>query len=228
MGPVTRVAMVILALLLSSCSDVSEPITIIDKPILFGESRVAMTKEYISKHYGLEVDDIKIKPRVIVLHWTAVDDFEDSFSRLYPESLYSDRTDIADAGALNVSAHFMVDRDGTLYRLMPEDVMARHVIGLNYSSIGIENIGGKDNEVEDLTPAQVKANITLVKHLKARFPEITYLIGHHEYTLMEQTPLWLEKDKGYRTQKRDPGAKFMKAVRAGLKELSLRRPPSEP
>ena len=32
-----------------------------------------------------------------------------------------------------------VDRDGTICRLMPETWMARHVIGLNYSAIGIEN-----------------------------------------------------------------------------------------
>ena len=38
-------------------------------------------------------------------------------------------------------------------------IMARHVIELNYSSIGIENVGGETNKKEDLTPAQVHANI---------------------------------------------------------------------
>ncbi len=42
----------------------------------------------------------------------------------------------------------MVDRDGTRYRLMPETYMARHVIGLNYYSIGIENVGGS-MEIEE-------------------------------------------------------------------------------
>ena len=192
------------------------------RPIIFKQERIDMTKQYIKQHYGLLVKNIKIKPKIIVLHWTAVESLEDSYKRLKPQKLYSDRKDIIKASALNVSAHFMVDRDGRIYQLMPDNIMARHVIGLNYSSIGIENIGGQDNIKEDLTDAQVKANIDLVKYLKSKYPDIEYLIGHHEYRLMEKTPLWLEKDDGYRTQKRDPGDKFMKQVRAGVKELHLK------
>ena len=36
------------------------------------------------------------------------------------------------------SAQFLVDRDGTIYSLMPETFMARHVIGLNLSSIELK------------------------------------------------------------------------------------------
>jgi len=194
------------------------------RPIIFKQKRIDMTKQYIEQHYGLHVKNIKINPKVIVLHWTAVNSLKDSYERLKPQKLYSDRKDIAKASALNVSAHFMVDRDGTIYQLMSDNIMARHVIGLNYSSIGIENIGGENNIKEDLTDAQVKANINLVKYLKSKYPDIEYLIGHHEYRLMEKTPLWLEKDDGYRTQKRDPGDKFMKQVRAGVKELNLKAP----
>ncbi|WP_457743286.1 glycoside hydrolase family 3 N-terminal domain-containing protein [Sulfurimonas sp.] len=196
--------------------------TIIQKPIIFTQKRKEMTKSYIQRHYGLKVKNIKIKPKIIVLHWTAVMSFDKSFNRLKPEKLFSDRKDIAKASALNVSAHFLVDRDGTIYQLMPDNFMARHVIGLNYSSIGVENVGGEANKKEDLTPAQVKANIRLVKYLKEKYPSITYLIGHYEYKQMQKNPLWLEKDASYRTTKADPGKKFMKEVRAGLKELKLR------
>lgn len=195
---------------------------IIQKPIDFTPNRIAMTKDYIQQHYGLKVKDIHIIPKIIVLHWTAVMDFERCYERLKGEKLFSDRGDISGAGALNVSSHFLVKRDGSIYQLMPENFMARHVIGLNYSSIGIENIGGEGNTKEDLTPAQVQANIALVKYLAAKYPSITYLIGHHEYRSMENTPLWLEKDAGYRTEKADPGKKFMSDVRAGVKELELK------
>jgi len=198
---------------------------IIDKPIDFGEERIAMTKEYIKSHYGKTVNDITIKPKIILLHWTAEMSFDKSFKRLQPQRLLSDRKDIVKASALNVSSHFMVARDGTIYRLMPENWMARHVIGLNYSSIGVENIGGKDNKSEDLTPAQLKANIALVKYLKAKYPSIEYVVGHHEYKQMESTSLWLEKDKGYRTVKSDPGEKFMSDVRRAVKSLKLKTPP---
>jgi beta-N-acetylhexosaminidase len=206
-------------------SNEPQTIKIIDKPIDFGKERIAMTKEYIKTHYGKTVDNITITPKIIVLHWTAEMGFDKSFKRLQPQRLLTDRKDIAKASLLNVSSHFMVARDGTIYRLMPENWMARHVIGLNYSSIGIENIGGKDNKAEDLTPAQLRANIALVKYLKSKYPSIEYMIGHHEYKQMESTSLWLEKDKGYRTVKADPGKKFMRDVRTAVKELHLKMPP---
>jgi len=190
--------------------------SIIQKPIIFTQKRKEMTQEYIKTHYGLKVREITIKPKMIVLHWTAVMDFNDCFTRLNPEELYSDRGDIASASALNVSAHFLVARDGTIYQLMPDNWMARHVIGLNYSAIGIENVGGEGNAKDDLTDAQLQSNIKLVKYLQAKYPSIEHIIGHHEYRNFESTPLWLEKDAGYRTIKADPGERFTNAVRAGV------------
>lgn len=202
-----------------------QPLQIIDKPIDFGKERIEMTKAYIKAHYGKKVHNIEITPKIIVLHWTAEMSFDKSFKRLQPEKLLSDRKDIVKASALNVSAHFLISRDGKIYRLMPENWMARHVIGLNYSSIGIENVGGKDNKTDDLTPAQLRANIALVAYLKGKYPSIEYLIGHHEYRRMESTSLWLEKDKGYRTVKNDPGDRFMRDVREALDFLAFKRPP---
>jgi beta-N-acetylhexosaminidase len=190
--------------------------SIIQKPIIFTDKRKNLTKQYIKSHYGFNVKDITIEPKTIVLHWTAVMDFEKSFKRLESELLFSDRADIAKASALNVSAHFLVDRDGTIYQLMPDNWMARHVIGLNYSSIGIENVGGEANKKEDLTQAQLQANIALVSYLKAKYPTIKNVIGHYEYRDFENTPLWLEKDDGYRTKKSDPGEKFMRDVRNSI------------
>ena len=200
-------------------------IKIIDKPINFGTERVAMTKEYIKTHYGKTVSNIEIVPKIILLHWTADMSFDKSFKRLQPQKLFTDRKDIAKASLLNVSAQFLVARDGTIYRLMPETWMARHVIGLNYSSIGVENVGGEGNKKDDLTPAQRRSNIALIKYLKAKYPSIEYLVGHHEYKQMESTSLWLEKDKGYRTNKSDPGAKFMAEMRNAVKYLKLKTPP---
>ena len=201
------------------------PLHINDKPIDFGEERISMTEEYIRTHYAKTVENIEIIPKVIVLHWTADMGLESSFNRLKPQKLLTDRKDIAKASQLNVSSQFLVARDGTIYRLMPENWMARHVIGLNYSSIGVENVGGKGNKKDDLTLAQRQANKDLIRYLKNKYPTIEYLIGHHEYKQMESTSLWLEKDKGYRTVKSDPGAKFMSEMRAAVKDLQLKSPP---
>ena len=50
----------------------------------------------------------------------------------------------------------VTDTDGTIYRLMPEDRVGRHAIGLNHVSIGVENVG--DGKRWPMTAAQVAAN----------------------------------------------------------------------
>ena len=185
-------------------------------PIHFGEKRIDLTKEYIHSHYGIEVKNAKIEPKIIVLHYTASDDYNASFACFLKAELQKgDRPDIKDGGLLNVSAHFLVERDGTIHQLMPLDMMARHVIGLNDNSIGIENVGSGD----DLTQKQVVADIALVKDLQKKFPSIKYLIGHYEYRCFEKTPLWLEKNSDYRTEKHDPSPRFMSEVRQGISGL---------
>lgn len=186
------------------------------KPIEFTQNRIELTKQYIKKSYGIDVKDINIVPKIIVIHHTASDSLKESFDRFYPEILLSDRTDIQNAGNVNVSAQFLVDFDGTIYSLMPETFMARHIIGLNLSSIGIENVGG---DKKSLTPEQLKANIELVKYLKDKYKTIEYLIGHYEYRKFEKHPLFLEKDANYRTIKHDPEQSFMEKLRANLPEL---------
>jgi beta-N-acetylhexosaminidase len=99
--------------------------------------------------------------------------------------------------------------------------MARHCIGLNYESIGVENVGGEGG-VDNLTAAQLQANVRLVRYLVKKYPTLQYLIGHHEHNLFEGHPLWREKDETYRTTKTDPGARFMSAVRAAVRDLRLK------
>ena len=101
---------------------------------------------------------------------------------------------------------------------MPETTMARHVIGLNHCAIGIENVGGTSDM--PLTQKQLKSNIKLIKYLKEKFPNIDYVIGHFEYTRFEEHPLWLEIDKGYRTEKTDPGKDFIDTIRKSTVNLN--------
>ncbi|WP_456402251.1 N-acetylmuramoyl-L-alanine amidase [Hydrogenimonas sp.] len=184
---------------------------IVDRPILFGPERITLTQQYIKRHYGYDARSIEITPKIVVIHYTAIPTLEGSFRALYPETLPGGRADIQRASRLNVSAHFLVDRDGTVYRLMKENRMARHVIGLNHCAVGIENVGG--NGEENLTREQLRANVELVRYLVKKYPTIGYLIGHYEYRRFETSPLWLERDAGYRTVKKDPGERFMRALR---------------
>ncbi|WP_339842252.1 peptidoglycan recognition family protein [uncultured Maribacter sp.] len=212
----------LLILLFVSCTTTK---TIIEHPITFNDERKILTLEYLENRYGLEQDTPQIVPKMIVLHWTVIPTFEKSFEAFDPVALPNWRPDIKDVSGLNVSSQFMVDRDGTIYQLLPETTMARHVIGLNHCAIGVENVGGTDDL--PLTKAQLKSNIWLIRFLKKKY-NIDYLIGHYEYTLFENHPLGLEKDAGYRTKKTDPGPDFMLNVRKAVRDLDFKELPKNP
>lgn len=204
------------------------PLFIIDTPIDFSSHREDLTKAYIQEHYDLDVTHISIKPLMIVLHWTEEDNATKSFNIFKQEELEKHELQVKEAGQLNVSVHFMIDREGHIFRLMPETQMARHVIGLNYHAIGIENVGGshKDGKAQaNLTSQQLASNIRLVHYLTQKYPDIRYLIGHYEYQAFEKHPLWMEKDSSYRTQKDDPNPLFVEKVFKAQHNLNLRRAP---
>lgn len=195
---------------------------IVDIPILFNAERETLTREYLSDRYGITQDTSTILPKMIVLHWTAIPTLKGSFTAFNQPTLPNWRPELENVSGLNVSTQFLVDRDGTIYRLLPETTMARHVIGLNHSAIGIENVGG--TAYTPLTRAQKRANIWLVKYLASKY-EIDYLIGHFEYTHFVGHELWLEKDDGYRTQKTDPGPDFLNKVKRATKNLNFKPTP---
>jgi N-acetyl-anhydromuramyl-L-alanine amidase AmpD len=212
---------VLLALIISSCSIQKK---IIDKPIIFDAEREQLTKTYLLERYGLKKETSEIVPKMIVLHWTAISTFESSFDAFYQTKLPNWRPELENVSGLNVSSHFLVGQDGTIYRLMPETTMARHIIGLNHVAIGIENVGGTKDM--PLTKSQLKSNIKLVTYLKKKYT-VDYVIGHYEYTNFEDHELWLEKDEGYRTKKTDPGEEFMKEVRKATKKLNFKPVPGQ-
>ncbi len=207
-------------LFLISCAQSKK---IIDKPIVFNKERKELTLQYLQEHYNIKQIAPTISPKIIVLHWTAIPTLEKSFKAFKNVTLANTRPDIKGAGNLNVSAHFLVDQDGTIYRLMKETIMARHVIGLNHCAIGIENVGGPE---KPLTKEQLEANIWLVKYLKEKY-EIDYLIGHYEYTNFVNHELWLEKDANYRTKKVDPGKDFLEKVKKATKNLNFKPTPEK-
>lgn len=195
---------------------------IVEKPISFSAARLAAARVYAKLHYGS--DSVDIEPTMIVLHWTGIDSLAASWKTFDRETLPAERGDIAKGGGVNVSAHFLVSGDGAVLRLMPETRMARHVIGLNHAAIGIENVGGAGDN-PDLTEAQVRADAWLIRELKGRHPGIRFLIGHYESERFEGHAPWKELLPGYKTVKRDPGGRFMAAVRAAVADLKLEGAP---
>jgi N-acetyl-anhydromuramyl-L-alanine amidase AmpD len=197
---------------------------ILCRPIYTPE-RESLSLEYVRLHYNPAATTIDIEPQIVVAHWTDGGTAAGALATFRPVKLGGDRPELKKGGALNVSSQFVVDRNGDIYQLMPTTCLARHVIGLNWAAIGIENAGGGSKY--PLTKKQLEANIWLVQYLKAKHPGIMYLIGHLEYGSFRGSPLWHELVKNYVTSKGDPGKKFMADLRSGIKAsgLDLKGPP---
>lgn len=180
-----------------------------------------LSLEYLEKRHGLIQKHPSIKPRMIILHYTAGGTAKSTISYFSASRIEDARAYIGGRSPLNVSSQYLVDRDGTVHQLMDDTIFARHAIGLNHCAIGIENVG---SDKEPLTPQQVEANAALVIRLAARHP-IEYLIGHQEYGRFRTSSLWRETDPDYFTVKSDPGASFMTEVRERVNHLGLKSHP---
>jgi N-acetylmuramoyl-L-alanine amidase len=210
-----------------SVADASSPVdasldaprvSIVDAPIKWSDERERLTLEYRKRHSDADAKDLTIEPKVIVLHYTAGGSAKATRNYFDNVKIEAARKELARGGAVNVSAHFVVDRDGTIYRLQPETRFARHCIGLNHIAIGIENVG--DEAKYPLTEKQVEANEALVRDLAARFP-ITHLLGHYEVMSFKKHPYFVEREAGYGNSKPDPGEAFMRRVRERVTDLKL-------
>ena len=190
-----------------------------DWPITWTGERERLMLEYRRVHSDPDATDLVIAPRMVVLHYTAGGSAAATKRYFDRTRIEGSRAKLAKGGAVNVSAHFLVDRDGTIHRLQPETRMARHCIGLNHVAIGVENVG--DGDRWPLTEAQVEANAALIRDLATRH-DITHVIGHHEAGAMKGHPYFVELVPGYRNVKPDPGDAFMTAVRDRLADLSFR------
>ena len=187
---------------------------IVDKPIKWTSEREKLIREYSLLHYGKEI--MKIEPQAVVVHWTVTKGWKEVYHYFYNETMANTH-----GGRLNVASHFLVARDGTIYRLTEETAMNRHAIGYNWCAIGIENVGGVDGR-EDLTAEQLKSNIALIRYLEQKYPTICYVWGHYQQNKAKESGLYIEHQKGYYSAKIDPGPKFMRSLREGLADTDLK------
>lgn len=189
---------------------VIEAPSIIDTPILQNEYRTQLQREYSLRHYGEAITEII--PQAVVVHWTGASTVESTYNWFYNPN-YSD-------GTLNVASQFLVGRDGTIYRLAPENSLCRHAIGYNWCAIGIENVGGHDDS-ENLTEAQLAANIQLIRYLHQKYPTIGFVFGHYQQVAARASGLYRENVAGYHSVKSDPGPWFMRGLRENLSNEGL-------
>jgi beta-N-acetylhexosaminidase len=157
----------------SAQSAVRKP-TIVQKPIPFPQKRKNETAAYAQRHYG--IDSYRLtNPNVIVEHITVTSTFSAVFNTFAP-----DKPDVELHELPGLCSHFVIDRDGTIYQLVPLGIMCRHTVGLNYTAFGIEHVGMSDADVMG-DKRQMDASLRLTRWLRCRYSiGVGNVIGHSE------------------------------------------------
>ena len=145
-------------------------------PIPFGRDRVLQTIGYDQRHYNYRSADLH--PTIIVLHFTASSTYSSAYN-----TFASNAPAPGPAGSApetpGTCAHFIVDKDGTIYQLVPLTRVCRHTIGLNNQAIGIEMVEEKSAVNILNRPEQITAVAKLVKVLQQAYSiEELNVIGH--------------------------------------------------
>src|SRR3954453_11990087 len=181
-----------LALLCAPAAEASVPKpTVVQKPIPFSAKRKRETAAYASRHYG--IDSYRLKdPHVIVEHVTVTSTFSAVFNTSAP-----DRADVELHELPGLCSHLVIDRDGTIYQLVPLGIMCRHTVGLNYTAIGIEHVGTSDQAVMG-NPRVLRSSLALTRWLRCTNGiKVKDVIGHNESL---SSPYHMERVKRLRTQ----------------------------
>ena len=147
---------------------------IVAKPIPFGAERRAQTAAYAARHYGLHTWRLT-HPHVIVEHYTASTSFASAWNTFASNAPDPELHELP-----GTCAHFVVDRDGTIYQLVPLTTICRHTVGLNWTAIGIEHVGTSDAQILS-NPKQLQASLRLTLWLMHRYGiSLPNVIGHSE------------------------------------------------
>jgi len=181
---------ILLAAVLAATVAPARP-AIVSRPIPFGAARRAETAQYAERHYGLDTWRLT-HPHVIVEHYTGSTTFSSAWN-----TFAADVPDPELHELPGTCAHFVVDRDGTIYQLVPLTTMCRHTVGLNWTAIGIEHVGTSDASILD-DPRQLRSSLQLTLWLMHRYGiSLPNVIGHAESLT---SPYHLERYAPWRCQ----------------------------
>jgi beta-N-acetylhexosaminidase len=142
--------------------------------IPFPQRRRDEMAAYARRHYGTNSFELK-NPQVIVEHVAETSNASATRNTFVPDSPDPELHEVP-----GICAHFVVDRDGTIYQLVSLSIMCRHTVGLNWTAIGIEHAGYADGDVMG-NRRQLAASLRLTNWLRCRYGiAIKNVIGHNE------------------------------------------------
>ena len=187
---------------------------IVKDMIPFGPARKQQMREYAETHYGIDSYHI-VGPHLVIWHFTASATFQSVWN-----TFADDVPDVQYHVLPQVCAQFVIDTNGTIYQLVPLDIMCRQVVGLDYTAIGIENVGFSDRQVMD-DKAQYHSALELTRWLRCKFKlPVKNVIGHNESL---SSPYYIEHAASWRGQThQDFNHADMNVVRAAVAKLRCR------
>ena len=158
---------------------------------------------YVGRLQSRALTDIDL----VVIHCTELPDL--ATAREYGERI------VHPSGTGN-SGHYYVDRDGGVFRYVPDERVAHHVRGHNEHSVGIElvNTGRwpdwfdsrKQAMTEPYPAAQIDALLALLAHLRGALPNLRSIAGHEE---LDTDTVAASDDPAKQVQRKlDPGPLF--------------------
>ena len=143
-------------------------------PIPYGARRKREMAAYSLRHYG-EDTYLLIHPQVIVEHYTETATAAEAFNTFAADVPDSEFHELP-----NTCAHFLVEPGGRIDQLVPLSLRCRHTTGLNWTALGIENVGLSDQAILD-NPRQLSASLRLTAWLRCRYGiALKNVIGHNE------------------------------------------------
>lgn len=139
-----------------------------------GNNTALVMKTCPSPNFGERRDGVV--PSIIVIHYTGTQDAA--------EALAWYQNEIGDPAIGEISAHYMIDRGGEIYAMVPEDKRAWHagksewqgVDDVNSHSIGIELVNTGE---EPFPQAQMDGLVALCRDIMARH-DIKWVLGHED------------------------------------------------
>jgi N-acetyl-anhydromuramyl-L-alanine amidase AmpD len=129
---------------------------------------------YSLRHYG-ESTYVLSAPKVIVEHYTETATALEAYNTFAPDVPDNEFHELP-----NTCAHFLVEPNGRIDQLVPLRIRCRHTTGLNWTAIGIENVGSSDAQILG-DRAQLRASLRLTRWLQCTYRvSARNVIGHNE------------------------------------------------
>jgi N-acetylmuramoyl-L-alanine amidase len=166
---------------------------------------------YSKHHYGQYKWRLN-NPQLIVEHYAAAGSISAIFN-----TFRTDQADVEFHELPNVCSHFAVSASGAVYKFVPPTIRCRHVVGLNYTAIGIEHVGFSDQDILG-RPAQLNGSLHFTQWLRCQYGiPVAQVIGHNESL---SSPFYKELDPRFQGQThQDWNRADMNTYRADLTKL---------